>query len=451
MKMIKKLQVKIIITVMGVLTLVLSGIFLSINALLLSFESRQSKIILENLAANDGRKISFRIDRQFFFQREELFDENDQDRTENERNKLLSDNYGIAENEKSRSFIFGFYDLSRSMPYDIQSVRNYFSVKISDFGEIYEIISPFPVHFTEDEIVNLVSSVISLNKSNGDYQGLRYLLTKKSYGYILVFLDRRTEDNLRFQLFQISLLIYAVCIIAGAIIAFFFSKWAVKPVKTAFTKQKQFIADASHELKTPLAVINANIDVLEGEIGQNTWLEYIKSESIRMNSLVKDLLLLAKFDSKENIYEITEFDLSRAIMSAVLPFETLVFEQGKTMTLTIPNNILFKGDENRIKQLILILLDNALKNSFEGDEIRLSMEVSGLKKIITVYNTGSGIDSKDSEKIFERFYRADSSRTRETGGYGLGLAIARTIVEAHKGKITADGKKNGWAKFTVQL
>ena len=448
MKMIKRLQVKIIITVMGVLTLVLSGIFVSINTLLSNFESRQSKVILENLAVNDGKKMSFSIERQFFFKQEKS--------PENEEGFQRDSNQDFG-NEKERGdppdsgFVFGLYNITRSMPYDLQSVRNYFSVKISDSGDIYEIISPFPVHFTETEIVNLVSNVFLLKKSSGNFQGLRYLLAKKNYGFILVFLDRRTEDNLRFQLLQISLLVYVVCIIAGAIIAFFFSLWAVKPVKTAFTKQKQFIGDASHELKTPLAVINANIDVLEGEIGQNTWLDYIKSESLRMNSLVKDLLLLAKYDSKENIYEFTEFDLSRALMSAALPFETLVYEQGKKMSLDIPDAISFKGDENRIKQLLLILLDNALKNSNEGDVVSLKLDISGSKKIITVYNTGAGLDNKECEKIFERFYRADSSRTRETGGYGLGLAIARTITEAHRGKIFAEGKKDSWAKFTVVL
>jgi two-component system, OmpR family, sensor histidine kinase CiaH len=139
------------------------------------------------------------------------------------------------------------------------------------------------------------------------------------------------------------------------------------------------------------------------------------------------------------------------LMSTPLPFETLVYEQGKKMSIDIPDSILFKGDENRIKQLLLILLDNALKNSNESDEVSLKLEISGSKKIITVYNTGTGLDNKECEKIFERFYRADSSRTRETGGYGLGLAIAKTITEAHKGKIFAEGKKESWAKFTIIL
>ncbi|MBP7480092.1 MAG: HAMP domain-containing histidine kinase [Spirochaetaceae bacterium] len=449
MKMIKRLQVKIIIAVMGVLTLVLSGIFFSINTLLSNFESRQSKVILENLAVNDGKKMSFSIERQYFFKQDKP-PEPDENIFEN--NEKLNDSNEDAKGERRDSgFVFSLYNITRSMPYDLQTVRNYFSVKISDAGEIYEILSPFPVHFTETEIINLVSSVFLLKKTSGNFQGLRYLLAKKNYGFIMVFLDRRTEDNLRFQLLQISLVVYLVCIIAGTLIAFFFSLWAVIPVKTAFTKQKQFIADASHELKTPLAVINANVDVLEGEIGRNTWLDYIKSESSRMNSLVKDLLLLAKYDSKENIYEFTEFDLSRALMSTALPFETLVYEQGKKMSIDIPDSILFKGDENRIKQLLLILLDNALKNSNESDEVSLKLEISGSKKIITVYNTGTGLDNKECEKIFERFYRADSSRTRETGGYGLGLAIAKTITEAHKGKIFAEGKKESWAKFTIIL
>ncbi len=447
MKMIKGLQIKIILTVMCVVTLVLSVIFISINTLLSNFESRQSKLILETLAVNDGNKASFSISREFFFQPGKS---QDLDSTsQNEADNNVNPPKGVPPPDSG--FIFSLYNITRSMPYDIQSVRNYFSVKISEYGEIYDIISPYPVHFTESEIVSLVGNVFLLKKQSGDFQGLRYLIAKKSYGFILVFLDRRTEDNLRFQLLQISLLIYFICIIAGAIIAFFFSHLAVKPVKTAFTKQKQFIGDASHELKTPLAVITANLDVLEGEIGKNTWLGYIKSEVSRMNLLVKDLLLLAKYDSKENLYEFAEFNLSRALMSSALPFETLLFDQGKVFQIDIPEGVLYKGDEHRIKQLLVILLDNALKNSNTGDEVLIKLEANNSKKILSVYNTGIGIEPKDLKKIFERFYRSDSSRTRETGGSGLGLAIARTIVEAHKGKIYAEGKKDCWAKFTVIL
>lgn len=233
------------------------------------------------------------------------------------------------------------------------------------------------------------------------------------------------------------------------VLAYIFASWAIRPVNKAFESQKQFIGDASHELKTPLTILSANTDILQSEIGENNWLISTKEEIKRMNLLVQDLLYLAKSDSDEiqNIME--SFNFSKAITSMCLSFESVVFEDNKKLLLEIENDIYLNGDEAKIKQVIAILLDNAIKHTNDGGEIIVSLKMSNSKKHLIVYNTGEGISEKDIKKIFERFYRSDTSRARETGGTGLGLSIAKAIVEQNNGKIAVESEFGKWVRFSV--
>ena len=225
------------------------------------------------------------------------------------------------------------------------------------------------------------------------------------------------------------------------------SGWAVSPVKESLEKQKRFISDASHELKTPLAVICANADVLEKDIGQNKWLEYIKNQTVRMDGLVKDMLFLARADEGIQNGEYKEFDVGEAVLNIALEFESRAYESGKQYCYETESGILRVGNEERIKQAVAILIDNALKRS--SGEVRVTAKKDNGKAFIEVYNTGDGIDEKDYDKIFERFYRSEESRDRDSGGYGLGLSIAKSIVDSHKGKISVKSEKGKWASFTI--
>jgi signal transduction histidine kinase len=253
------------------------------------------------------------------------------------------------------------------------------------------------------------------------------------------------------RLFRISFVIFLICLILSVFIAWLLSIWAVKPVKISFEKQRRFVGDASHELKTPLSVIATNMDVLVSEVGENKWTGYIQKEVHRMSNLVKDLLYLAKSDASKEINDFIEFDLSRAVISAVLPFETIIFDSGKRLSINIQEKIMYKGVQQRIEQLIIILLDNAIKYSFEGSEIKIELKTNGAKKIISVYNSGEGIPLEKQKLIYERFYRLDSSRNRNTGGFGLGLAIAKNIVDSHKGKIHLTSEEGKFTEFTIVL
>ena len=170
-----------------------------------------------------------------------------------------------------------------------------------------------------------------------------------------------------------------------------------------------------------------------------------------MSSLVYDLLDLAKMDETKEQLVFSEFDLSNVVLSKSLEFECTAFESGKTFEQNITENIRYKGNEDSIRHLVSILIDNAIKHSDENGIVRVALTKSGNKNIFQVYNTGNGIKNSEKDKIFNRFYRSDESRSKVTGGYGLGLSIAKSIVDAHKGTISVDGEENKWISFTVVL
>jgi two-component system sensor histidine kinase CiaH len=211
-------------------------------------------------------------------------------------------------------------------------------------------------------------------------------------------------------------------------------------VKEAFNKQKQFIADASHELKTPLAVINTNADVLLANSddtihNQVKWLHHIKSETERMKTLTADLLYLTEMEDSRIGLMFTNFNVSESVESVILTMEAIVYEKDISLTYEIEPGLTVRGSSEQIKQVVMILLDNAIKYTKAKGSISLTLQKQHSDILLTVTNTGEGIPSEHLARIFDRFYRANQSRSRKSGGYGLGLGIAKSIVEQHKGKI----------------
>ena len=428
MDVIKKLQFKFIVTVVLILTVIFGLILLGINQFSIHRTESANKAFLQELISHDGLMPSRRQIIGMEFAKRSSGDSSDEKK------------YEVA--PEKRLF---------SEPFDYQFIRNYFAVKISHDGEIISIVSDFPLHYTDIEINNLVEAVFSSKDFDSTYQGMRYMIAERYYGYIAVFTETRAETNMQSRLYSISFVIFGISLVFAVVIAWLLSIWAVKPVRSSFEKQRRFVGDASHELKTPLSVISTNMDVLISEVGENKWTGYIQHEINRMSTLVKDLLYLAKSDDgKENLQK-SEFDLSRTVTSVVLPFESTIYDAGRTLTVSIQENINMYGIRQRIEQLVAILLDNALKYSNEGGEIKVELKSSGSKKIISVYNTGEGIPAEKQEAIFERFYRLDSSRNRETGGFGLGLSIAKNIVDMHKGKIQLNSEVGKYTEFVVIL
>ena len=239
------------------------------------------------------------------------------------------------------------------------------------------------------------------------------------------------------------------------LISLYFANRAIKPVSEAWEKQNRFIADASHELKTPLTVINTNADVLlshfDSTIGEEKkWIYYIKDEAQRMTRLTNDLLLLARLDNGNNEMQKTEFSLSETVETVILTMEAVLYENNLKFTSDIAEGIKIYGNPDSIKQLVMILMDNAVKYTPKGGTIGIVLKKKEGKSVLTVSNTGQPLPHEERKRIFDRFYRADESRTRSSGGYGLGLAIAYSICRSHGGHISAESA-DGKNIFTVVL
>ena len=250
--------------------------------------------------------------------------------------------------------------------------------------------------------------------------------------------------------------IYAISgSIISIIIAYAISKkvsnMIVKPVKETMEGQKRFISDASHELKTPLAVIEANADVLESNIGKSKWMEYIQSEIASMDKLINNLLFLAKVENVKELKEKENFDLTQEVKMTASMFESMAYERKVKIEDKIDENVSFNGNKEDIKQVLSVLIENAIMHTKENGKIVVELNKEKGTTVLQVSNEGEEIPKEEREKIFERFYRVDKSRNRKEKRYGLGLAIAKSIVvEGYNGKIGVDCK-DGITTFKVTL
>lgn len=297
-----------------------------------------------------------------------------------------------------------------------------------------------------------VNNILNKKENTGMLDSYQFYDVPKNNGTLIAFTDKSDETKVLRQFIRTTIIIGAITLVLLSFAGYFLSKKSIEPIKSAFEKQKQFISDASHELKTPLTVISANADVLSGEIGENRWLNYIKSQTERMNLLVNDLLSLTRLENNTSNFICTDFNLSQAVTNTALPFECRAFETNKKFIVDVEDGITVNGSEQHIKQMVAIFIDNALKYSNDGGMVRVKLKRQGEKKIFSVYNTGSGVKEEEKDRIFERFYRSDDSRSRQNvGGYGLGLAIAKSIIDKHKFKISVENDEGKSICFVIVM
>ena len=350
-------------------------------------------------------------------------------------------------------------------PYRGNVKRAFVMVQYNQNEDIDRIIYQYFEDADEEQIKEAARTIINQKNDRGkltigDYK-LRYMKKDNpammNGGGRILFLDRTLEISTINRMLFIFIIIGSVGTVIIFGISVVLANWTIKPVDKAWQQQKQFVADASHELKTPLTVISANTDVILSNSddtvkSQSKWLNYIKEETKRMTKLVNSLLYIAKYDSNEIKYQNSQIDLSNLLSSICLQYEALVFEKGKTLETDIGEGVFINADEDKIKQLINILLDNAVKYSTDNGQIKvfLSKDPKNGKAKIEVSNSSFYIAPEKLEKLFDRFYRLDDSRNRKTGGSGLGLNIAKSIVEAYGGEIKA-GHENFITTFTVML
>ncbi len=332
-----------------------------------------------------------------------------------------------------------------------------FSALLDDQGKIISAARE-NVAVSDEMIAEVSERVLASGRQEGILydQRLRFLLKQTPEGVRIAFADMTRELEAMTNLMITLLLVGAGGLAAFFLISLFLSGWALNPVEKAWEQQRRFVADASHELKTPLTVILANTGILlahrQDTIDrQSKWVEYTQAEANRMKKLVDDLLFLAKSDAAQAPALQTSMNFSDVVWSCFLHFESVAYEQGIIIKSEIAPDITLTGDEGQLNQLAVILLDNACKYAGKSGTVTLTLKRLQESVLLTVSNTGAPIPAEHLNHIFERFYRSDSSRSREQGGYGLGLAIAKAIVENHRGRISVESSEAAGTTFSVNF
>ena len=309
-------------------------------------------------------------------------------------------------------------------------------------GEMPYMIRFFTVHYD--------AGALAGGRTRGFYKGYRYLVRGDGGAKSVIFLNAERELGAVRSLLATTAAVAALCLAAVFILVLLLARRAVKPYMRNLEMQKQFITNAGHELKTPLTAISTSADVLALDLGDDEWVRNIQTQSARLSKLVAGLVTLSRLDEEDPLPEKTRFSLSDALWEAADPFAPLIKAGGKSYSQRIEDGLTVTGDRAAVQQVVSILLDNAVKYSPEGGEISLRAFRSGRRAVIEVYNTCEGLDETDLERLFDRFYRADKSRSGAVKGSGIGFSIAKAAVEAHGGRIRAEKSAHG-IMFQVTL
>jgi signal transduction histidine kinase len=327
-------------------------------------------------------------------------------------------------------------------------LSTFYSVAISKDGQILKTSNSKTEVYSNEDLENIAREVLEKGNPSGIKGSLIYRMADKGSYTLVAFMDNTIIQESMTTLFQYTLIFGGLAILALYFLAAYLAKRIVQPLEISYQKQKQFISDAGHELKTPVSIISANAELLSRELGPNQWLANIQYENGRMGTLVGQLLELARTEHVAPAMEPINF--SRLAGGEALPFESVAFEKGLAFRYEIHRPIQVRGNPPQLRQLISILLDNAIQHSAPKGEVLLKLEARRGHALLTVLNEGDAIPDMQKDQIFERFYRADMARNSMGNHYGLGLAIAKAIVTVHKGTISVSCQ-DGKVAFTAQF
>ena len=316
---------------------------------------------------------------------------------------------------------------------------------VSSFG--HEFISSVDAETAE----SYVRQALDSGKESGRCGDYRYRVTESGEELILVFLNIRAEARQQQKLLMASLLIGAASFACVTLLVLLLSKPAMKPYMENIRRQKQFITDAGHELKTPITSISTSADIAAMEYENDEWIANIQAQSARLTKLVNELVMLSRLDEETPFPSPVRFSLSEAAWETAESFQARAKAEGKDFQTEIGENVEITGDRESVQKLMSILLDNAFKYSETDGKISLTVRKKPGQAVIEVYNTCPQPIPGDPERLFDRFYRPDGSRSSETGGTGLGLSIAKAIAENHRGEISVSTAESGAIRFQVWL
>lgn len=329
-------------------------------------------------------------------------------------------------------------------------LTTFYSVALDSEGNVLAVDDGRKNVYSREELVNIAKKVVKGSKNFGRRGSLAYFVEKRDGYTLAAFMDNTLSDRGMETMLHYAMLAGGPAIVALFAVSYFLSKYIVRPLEENDKKQRQFISDAGHELKTPVAIIKANGEMLLKEGGESTWLSNILYENERMGELIKQLLILSRTESaKEEKGVMKEIDFSHLVNGEVLAFESLAFERGKAIESYIEEDIVLCGDKTQLSQLISILLDNALSYS-TGRKIEISLKRQKHRVMLEVINEGKEISKERARRLFDRFYRVDEARTGKDHHYGLGLSIAKAAVKNHSGSINVSCME-GRVYFTVLL
>ena len=328
-------------------------------------------------------------------------------------------------------------------------LSTFYSVTISDTGKIIKIDNVKLTMLTNEVLTELAQSLAKKGKTHGTSGSLVYRVYSGNGFTTVAFMDNTIFSESITTLFKYTLIFGCIAIILLFFLSVYLARRIVQPLEDSYQKQKQFISDAGHELKTPVSVISTNVEMLSREIGENQWLSNIQFENSRMAALIKQLMELAKTEQVTPMMENVNF--SRTVVGETLLFDSVAYEKGIELNCdNIAENVFVHGNAEQLGQLVSILLDNAVSHCAEHKKAAVSLTIKHNKAHLSVSNEGTEIPKEQRDLIFERFYRSDYARTGGENHYGLGLAIAKSIVTAHHGDISVSCE-NGMVTFRVIL
>ena len=348
----------------------------------------------------------------------------------------------------------GFYGIEAFCGNDNQKIKRQeydYSTSVVLKNKNIMVLSNSLKDTTDKDILNMTKKLQKSGKRFGSIDNYIYLVRiLKSGNTVYIFVNNKEALQNSKQFFIVSIFIFLLSVIVFTIISYYLSRWIIKPSEKAIKNQKIFVANISHDLKTPITIIRANADLIENEVKNKKSIKYIQQETEKLNHLVNEMLTLTRIDntiSKENF---KNFNFGDSLFDVVLPFESIAYEKGIKFNINIDEVTDYFGDETNIQKLAEILIDNAMSYTAKGGIVDVDAYESSKAVTLSVTNTGEPISDEKKEEIFDRFYRESKSRESTGNHYGLGLSIASTIVKKHNGKISVESK-NGKNTFTVTL
>lgn len=348
----------------------------------------------------------------------------------------------------------GFYGIEAFCGNDNQKIKRQeydYSTSVVLKNKNIMVLSNSLKETTDKDILSMTQKLQKSGKRFGSIDDYIYLVRiLKSGNTVYIFVNNKEALQNSKQFFIVSIFIFLLSVIVFTIISYYLSRWMIKPSEKAIKNQKIFVANISHDLKTPITIIRANADLIENEVKNKKSIKYIQQETEKLNHLVNEMLTLTRIDntiSKENF---KSFNFGDSLFDVVLPFESIAYEKGIRFNINIDEVTNYFGDESNIQKLAEILIDNAMSYTAKGGIVDVDAYENSKAVTLSVTNTGEPISDEKKVEIFDRFYRESKSRERTGNHYGLGLSIANTIVKKHNGKITVESK-NGKNTFTVTL